>query len=100
MLRPYRSCNSTVGFSKYYFNNKLLGSITLFRITPGVTLIQLSYIYIYIYIYLYISLVHWLDSTYSKIIGGLCMLNPIRDPVILLRFKLFCVHHNKHFVYN
>ena len=94
MLRSYRSCNLAVGFSKYYFNNKLLDSVTLLRITPGVTLIQLSYIY------LYISLVHWLDSTYSKIIGGLCMLNPIRDPVILLRFKLFCVHHNKHFVYN
>ena len=49
---------------------------------------------------IYISSVLWLDSTYSKIIGGLCMLNPRRDPVILLRFKLFCVHHNKHFVYN
>ena len=37
MLRTYSTCNSTVGFSKYKFNNKLLGDITLLRITPGVT---------------------------------------------------------------
>ena len=37
MLRPYRRCNPTVGFSKYEFNNKLLGGITFFRITIGVT---------------------------------------------------------------
>ena len=48
MLRTYRTCNSTVGFSKYKFNNKLLGGITLLRITPGVTWTQPS-IYIYIY---------------------------------------------------
>ena len=28
MLRSYRTCNPTVRFSKYEFNNKLLGSIT------------------------------------------------------------------------
>ena len=48
MLRIYRTCNSTVEFSKYKFNNKLLGGITLLRITPGVTWTQ-PYIYIYIY---------------------------------------------------
>ena len=48
MLRTYRTCNSTVGFSKYKFNNKLLGGITLLRITSGVTWTQ-PYIYIYIY---------------------------------------------------
>ena len=47
MLRTYSTCNSTVGFSKYKFNNKLLGDITLLRITPGVTWTQ-PYIYIYI----------------------------------------------------
>ena len=43
MLRPYRACNPTVGFSKYEFNNKLLDDETFFKVTPGVTRIQ-SYI--------------------------------------------------------
>jgi len=34
MLRTY---NSTVGFSKYKFNNKLLYGVILFRATLGVT---------------------------------------------------------------
>ena len=37
MLRPYRTCNPTVGFSKYEFNNKLLGGVTFFRVMLGVT---------------------------------------------------------------
>ena len=37
MLRIYRTCNSTVGFSKYEFNNKLLNDITLLRVIPNVT---------------------------------------------------------------
>ena len=37
MLRTYRTYNTTDGFSKYELNNKLLGNVTLFRITPGVT---------------------------------------------------------------
>ena len=37
MLRIYRVCNPMVGFSKYEFNNKLLGLVTLFRVTLGVT---------------------------------------------------------------
>ena len=36
MLGIYRICNSTVGFSKYEFNNKLLSGVTLLRVTPGV----------------------------------------------------------------
>ena len=36
MLRTYRTCNSTIGFSKYKFYNKLLGGVTLLRVTPGV----------------------------------------------------------------
>ena len=40
MLRPYRKCNSTVGFLKYEFNNKLLGSVKFFRIMSGVTWTQ------------------------------------------------------------
>ena len=40
ILKTYRTCNSTVGFSKYEFYNKLLGSVTLFRVT-------LDVIYIY-----------------------------------------------------
>ena len=37
MLRPYRTCNPTVGFSKYEFNNKLLGGVTLFRVISSIT---------------------------------------------------------------
>ena len=37
MLRTYRTCNPTVGFSKYEFNNKLLGGVTFFGVTSGVT---------------------------------------------------------------
>ena len=37
MLSIYRTCNLTVGFLKYEFNNKLLSSVTLLRVTPDVT---------------------------------------------------------------
>ena len=40
MLRTYRSCNPTVEFSKYEFNNKLLDGVTFFRITSGITWTQ------------------------------------------------------------
>ena len=40
MLRPYRTYNPTVGFSKYEFNKKLLGGVTFFRVTLGVTRTQ------------------------------------------------------------
>ena len=33
----YRKCNSTVGFSKYEFYNKLFGSVTLFKVIQSVT---------------------------------------------------------------
>ena len=40
MLRTYRTCNLTIRFPKYKFNNKLLGGVTLLRVilrvTPGV----------------------------------------------------------------
>ena len=36
MLRISRTYNSTIEFSKYEFNNKLLGSITLLRVTQRV----------------------------------------------------------------
>ena len=38
MLRTGRSCNLTVGFLKYAFNNKLFGDVTFF----GVTLIRFN----------------------------------------------------------
>ena len=41
MLRTYRICNPMVGFSKYEFNNKLLGGVTFFKVTSGVTWTQL-----------------------------------------------------------
>ena len=37
MLRTYITCNPIVRFSKYEFNNKLLISITFFRVTSDVT---------------------------------------------------------------
>ena len=50
MLKTYRICNPTVGFLKYEFNNKLLGDVTLLKITLGVTWTQLMYMSIYILI--------------------------------------------------
>ena len=39
ILRTYRTCNSTVRFSKYEFYNKLLSGVTLYSVTlHGVTL--------------------------------------------------------------
>ena len=49
MLKTYKTCKSTVGFSKYEFYNKLLGGVTVVTITLGVTWTQLIYIYIYIW---------------------------------------------------
>ena len=40
ILRLYRTCNPMVGFLKYEFNNKLLGGVTFFRVTSGVTWTQ------------------------------------------------------------
>ena len=43
MLRTCRTCNSTVGFSKYEFYNKLLGGdygVTLLKVTPCATWTQ------------------------------------------------------------
>ena len=37
MLRPYRTYNPIVKFSKYEFNNKLLGSVTFLRVMSSVT---------------------------------------------------------------
>ena len=40
MLRPYGAYNPTIRFSKYEFNNKLLGGVTFFRVTSGITRTQ------------------------------------------------------------
>ena len=40
MLRPHRTCNPMAGFSKYEFNNKLLGGVTFFWVTSDVTWTQ------------------------------------------------------------
>ena len=40
MLKTYRPCNSTVEFSKYEFNNKLLDDVILIRVILGVTWTQ------------------------------------------------------------
>ena len=36
-VRPYRTCNLTFEFLKYELSNKLLGGVTFFKITSGVT---------------------------------------------------------------
>ena len=38
MLKTYRLWNSTVRFSNFEFYNKLLGGVTLLRVTSGITL--------------------------------------------------------------
>ena len=40
MLRPYRTCNPTVRFSKYKFSIKLLDNVTFSKVMAGVTLTQ------------------------------------------------------------
>ena len=42
-LRTYRTCNSTGGFSKYEFYNKLFGDVILLEVTPS------THTYIYIH---------------------------------------------------
>ena len=37
MLRTYRKCDPTVGFSKFEFNNKLLVGVIFFKVTSSVT---------------------------------------------------------------
>ena len=44
MLRPYGAYNPTIRFSKYEFNNKLLGGVKIFRVMSSATWTQ-SYIY-------------------------------------------------------
>ena len=42
-LRTYRTCNSTVRFSKYEFYNKLLSGVILYSVTlHGVTLSNIT----------------------------------------------------------
>ena len=38
MLKTYKTCNLMVGFSKYEFYKKLLGGVTLLKVTPDVIL--------------------------------------------------------------
>ena len=79
ILRTYGTYNSTVEFSKYEFNNKLLDNATLLRITQSVTLSL--YLYIYIYILLDVALLSILYSwilllcvvTFLAIIKPICL---------------------------
>ena len=48
ILSTYITYNSSLGFLKYEFNDKLLGGVTLLRVILGITWIQPPYIYIYI----------------------------------------------------
>ena len=68
MLRTYRTCNSTVGFSKYELNNKLLGGVILFKVILNVTWTQPNpYIYICMYVCIYI-VVGWILSKYQTLL--------------------------------
>ena len=40
MLRTYKKCDITVGFSKYEFKNKFLVGVTFFSVTSSVTWTQ------------------------------------------------------------
>ena len=68
MLRTYRTSNSTVGFSKYEFYNKLLTGVILLKVISSVTW-TLPYIYIYIYIYRHtdIDTVFWKLGDHPKL---------------------------------
>ena len=46
-VRPYRTCNLMVEFSKYELSNKLLGGVIFFKITWGVTWNGAFFILIY-----------------------------------------------------
>ena len=37
ILKTYKKCDITVGFSKYEFQNKFLVGVTVFRVTSSVT---------------------------------------------------------------
>ena len=50
MLRIDKTCNPTIEFSNYDFYNKLLGGVTLLKVTPGVNLTQFVYTHTHIYI--------------------------------------------------
>ena len=60
-----------IGFSKYELYNKLLGGMTLFRLTLGITWTQPIYIYIYIYIYGHKCLTLWERERENKAIGSI-----------------------------
>ena len=47
ILRTYRICTLTVGFSKYEFNNKLLSDVILLKVTPSVTLSKVTLLNIF-----------------------------------------------------
>ena len=79
LLRAYKTCNSTVRFSKYEFHNKLLGGVTLFRVILCITWIQHTHTHTYIYIDSHSSLgIRNTTSSCAKVVSGYCV--PIRSP--------------------
>ena len=80
LLRVYKTCNSTVRFSKYEFHNKLLGGITLFRVILGITWIQHTHTHTHTHIYIdsHSSLgIRNTTSLCAKVVSGCCV--PIRS---------------------
>ena len=55
MLKTYRLWNSTVRFSNFEFYNKLLGGVTLLRVTSGITLNNVTLLKVF-----------WLDANFDK----------------------------------
>ena len=59
----YRTCNLTVGFSKYEFNNKLLDNATLLRVSfkkKKKHYLELYQVYLSLCIYIYIYIYYWM----------------------------------------
>ena len=61
MSKIYKTCNPTIKFWNYEFNNKLLDGVTLLKVTSGVIWTQPN-----IYIYIYIQIMHYIFSIWSQ----------------------------------
>ena len=75
MLRIYRTYNSAVKFSKYKFNNKLLGDVTWNNLSLSLSLS----IYIYIYKLIVINSYNSYHSDFERILYTLLKFGPSKN---------------------
>ena len=73
MLRIYRTYNSAVKFSKYKFNNKLLGDVTWNNLSLSLSL------YIYIYKLIVIDSYNSYHSDFERILYTLLKFGPSKN---------------------